>query len=468
MTKGGNMKSIFLKRGFGTLFVLGLLIFLTRANDLSAASLSGEFKAAIKAIEDVPYNPRPVATDTADVTGISEAQSRLNFLANFTRVLIPAPANGKTFQASDANNAPDITLVGYMRLHAGPDPARPGIMLTHGGAGSGSIAQQGQFLIHIANVLFDNGYDVLAVDRRDGLLSRCAYSPVTLDPDPARSHPARVGGSSIQDCEALNNMFRDPSFTPNTLVSDFAGLGGDVLAAAKFLRDQTGTSMIGALGGSRGGLALIRAAAIQGKPGTDFPAGLIDAILVMSPVADDNTGEIASSSTTFSCSRVRAAEFYSGINGSGIQNFAGNPVGAAEDFFGLLDGVAAIENGKIPALIIQTLTDMDDATPIHGALAYKAKTAHMKLGHTLFMARIGHYHEMWQSDPYWADKVVLIYFKRLLAKNNSQIGDNPGFSSLGPNDDNPLIVHLRFKKTDAVKFLSQESIVPYLVAPCGL
>jgi hypothetical protein len=462
------MRAICIRKDLGVLFIFAVVMLLGRANELRAASLTGDFNAAIKAVEAVPYNPRPVATNTADVTGISEAQSRLNFLANFTRVLVPAPANGKTFHASDPNNASDITLVGYMRVHNDPGPARPGIILTHGGVGAGSIAQQGQFLIHLANVLFDNGYDVLAVDRRDGLLTRCAYLPGTLNPDAARSQPIFVGGSAIEDCETLNNLFRDPNFTPSTLVSDFAGFGGDVLAAAKFLTDQTGTSTIGALGGSRGGLALVRSASIQGSPGTDFPADLIDAIFVMSPVADDNTIQIASPNTTFSCGRVRAAEFYSAVNGSGIQNFAANPVGAAQDFFGLLNGVAAIANVTVPVLIIQTLTDTDDATPINGALAYQAATAPMKLGQTLLTAGIGHYHEMWQSDPFWIDKIVLAYFKILLAKNNSQIGENPGFASVGPNPNNPLLVDLSFKKKDAVKFLSQDSIVPYLAAPCGL
>ena len=55
---------------------------------------------------------------------------------------------------------------------------------------------------------------------------------------------------------------------------------------------------------------------------------------------------------------------------------------------------------------------------------------------------------------------------RLLARRDPQIGNDPGFSRLGPNENNPLIVNLRFKKRDAEKFLSQNSIVSFLVGQC--
>jgi dienelactone hydrolase len=446
--------------------VLSLLIF-SLGRDLSADTVEDEFKKTIKSIEQIPYNPRPIPTDTADVTGISEAMSRTNFLANFTRVEIPAPANGKTFASSNPANHPDITLVGYLRKQTGPGAgSRPGIVLTHGGIGTGSIANSSEFIIHIANVLFANGYHVLAVDRRDGVLSRCAYLPVTLAPDPSRSQPSSVGGNPIQDCGNVGNVFRNSSFTPNTLVSDRSGLGGDILAAAKYLQDQTGATIIGALGGSRGGLHLVRATSIQGHPDTDFPAGLLDVALVLSPVGDENTDRFSDSSTTFPCSIVKTTEFYSiNVPGTGIRDFTANPVGAVEDLFGIISGVKAIENVDIPIFIIHTLTD--DQVFIHEALAYKAKTDNMKLGETLLLARLGHFHEIWQADPFWMDQVVLTYFKGLLAKNNFQIGENPGFSSLGPDIDNPLIVNLKFKPEDADKFVSQESIVPFLRGVCS-
>src|SRR5262245_30566840 len=189
-----------------TRLALGVLLVSFLSAESFAQNLKDDFERTVGAIKHIPYNPRPIPTNTADVTGISEAASRTLFLSTFTRVLIPAPANGKTFAAADPANRPDITLVGYLRMQVGPDAAtRPGIVLTHGGVGTGSIAQSSQFLIHIANVLFANGYHVLAVDRRDGLLSRCAYVPVTLAPDPARSVPISVGGSPVQECINLNN-----------------------------------------------------------------------------------------------------------------------------------------------------------------------------------------------------------------------------------------------------------------------
>jgi len=462
-----TVKGIASKTAFCTLSIFLLPIFLSSVSGLSAATLEVEFEKTIKSIEQIPYNPRPIATDTADVTGISEAESRTNFLATFSRVTIPAPANGKTFATSHPANARDITLVGYQRFHTGPDASdRPGIILTHGAVGRGTAT--GSFFVHLANVLFANGYHLLTVDRRDGLLSRCAYLPGTRLPDPTRSHPISIGGSTTEDCDQLGFGFRDPSFTPDTLIADNGAFSyGDILAAAKFLQQQTGTKKIGALGGSRGGLVVIRAAALQGEPGTDFSADLLDAILALSPVADDNTTRFTSASTDFSCFEVRQAEFYSTmVNGSGIRNFNIDPVGAVEDFYALLNSVNVIEDAKVPVLIIQTLTDRDDFTPISGALAYKAKTDRMRLGHTLITTRLGHFSEIWQSDPFWMDQLVLTYFKRLLARQDSRIGEDPGFQSLGPNEDNPLIVDLRFKRRDADNFLSKDSIVPFLRGVC--
>jgi hypothetical protein len=468
------MKSCIAKNKLTT-FALISLVLLSQSSDLFAErgrvdpKVVKRFKQATKEIERIPYNPRPVAADTADVTGISEDDSRTSFLSTFTRVEFLAPANGRTSASSDPANAPDITLVGYLQVQkdtgGNPLPDRPGIILTHGGYGQGSIARQGQFLIHIANVLFDVGYHVLAIDRRDGLLSRCGYSAGDPpQPDDGKSQPRRVDGPPSEFCSELDSAFRDTTFDPDTLVSGFGSFGaGDILAAAQLLRDETGTDTIGALSGSRGGLTLIRAATIQDNPDNDFAAGLLNAILVFSPVADDNTSQLASSNTRFSCVRPRAAEFYSTINGSGLRDFS-DPEGAMEDFFRFLNGVEAIQTVKIPILIIQTLTD--DQTFINGALAYKAITDKMRHGHTLIMTRVGHYHEMWRSDPFWGDKVVLTYFKRLLANDNAEIGEDPGFGSLGPNSDNPLIVKLRLQKTDADKLLSQESVVPFLLEAC--
>lgn len=447
------------------LSVLSGVLFFSACGTALADTSRNNFESTIRSIRQVPYNPRPIPTDTIDVTGISEADSRTLFLSTFTRVSIPAPANGRTFASTNPANHPDVTLVGYLRTHAGPGASdRPGIVLTHGGVGTGSIAASNQFLIHIANVLFANGYHVLAVDRRDGLLSRCAYSLVGLAPDPARSVPITVDGNPVEACGGLNNAFRDPSFNPNTLVSDRSGLGGDILAAAKFLQEQTGATMIGALGGSRGGLHVIRAASIQGSPDTNFPSRLLDAVLIPSPVGDENTNRFSDSSQSFPCAIVRAARFYSTVAGSGVRDFTADPIGATEDFLGMLNGIEAIEKVDVPGFIIHTLTD--DQTFIHEALAYNARTDKMKLGETLLLARLGHFHEIWQADPYWMDRAVLIYFKRLLARNNSQIGDDPGFQRLGPNDDDPLIVDLRLKREDADKLLSRESLVPYMRGVC--
>ncbi len=454
------MKSNVARIGISFLVVSSLIHF-PWTSDLFADSVKKDFKKTIKLIEkEIPYNPRPVATDTADVTGISEFDSQQLFLNNFVRVTFLGPANGKTF-----NPANDITLVGYLRIqkdaNGNPLSDRPGIILTHGGFGQGSSALQGQFLIHMANVAFGNGYHVLAFDRRDGLLSRCAYDGA-LNPDPTtRSQPRRVGGFSAEFCGNLPTDFRVPSFTPNSLVSGLGAFGaGDIMAAALFLTDETGTENIGVLTGSRGAPAALRAAAMDFSPVSD---ALLDALLILSPVSDDNTTQFASSRTTFSCARPLAAQFYSGIPGSGIRDFS-DPEGAVEDLFGFLNSVKAIRGVKVPVLIIHTLTD--DQTFANGALAYQAQTRKMPLAHTLLMALSGHYHEIWQSDPFWADKVVLTYFKRLLANDSSEIGDDPGFGPVGPNTDNPLIVKLKFKKKDADKFLSQDSVVPFLIDAC--
>src|SRR5262245_6770256 len=446
-----------------TLCVLCFFLLSFPRGELLAASQRHEFDTTIRAIREIPYNPRPIPTSTSDVTKISEANSRALFLSTFTRVLIPAPANGKTFAASDPANHPDITLVGYLRVQTGPDAAsRPGIVLTHGGVGTGSIAQSSQFLIHISNVLFANGYHVLAVDRRDGLLSRCAYT-AALAPDPARSVPIFVGGNPVEECINLNVAFRVPAFTPNTPVSDRSGPGGDILAAAAFLQNQTGTTVMGAIGGSRGGMHVIRAAAMQGGADTVFPADLLDAALILSPVGDENTNRFSDSSTTFPCGIVTAAQVYSGIAGSGVRDFA-DPVGATEDLLGINNGLGAITNVEIPSFIIYTLTD--DQTFAHEMLAYQAKTRRMKLGETLILARLGHFHELFQADPFWIDQVVLTYFKRLLAKDNLQIGADPGFPSIGPNSDNPLIVDVRVDRDDRDDLVSQQSIVPFMRGIC--
>jgi pimeloyl-ACP methyl ester carboxylesterase len=457
-----KMKNAAAKLGLGMLSFL--LVFFPRG-ELLADNLRDDFERAVRAIKHIPYNPRPIPTFTSDVTGISEADSRALFLSTFTRVLIPAPANGKTFAAANPANSPDITLVGYLRKHTDPGASgRPGIVLTHGGVGNGSIAQSSQFLIHISNVLFANGYHVLAVDRRDGLLSRCAFLPGSLAPDATRSVPIFVGGSPIEECINLNAAFRNPGFTPNTLVSDRSGLGGDILAAAAYLQSETGTTLIGAIGGSRGGMHVIRAAVIQGSSGTSFPAGLLDAALILSPVGDENTNRFSDSSTTFPCSIARAAQFYSAVAGSGIRNFAADPVGATEDLLAINNGLGAIGSVRIPTFIVYTLTD--DQTFAHEMLAYQAKTRRMKLGETLILARLGHFHELFQADPYWIDQTVLTYFKRLLARNNPQIGADPGFPSLGPNSDNPLIVDVRVERDDRDDLVSQQSIVPFMRGTC--
>jgi pimeloyl-ACP methyl ester carboxylesterase len=425
---------------------------------------NADFVEAGKLVKAVPYNPRPIATNSADITGMSEFDSRVDFLDTFERVQFDAPANGRTFESSDPlNNAPDITLVGY--LPQVPHPAdRPWIILTHGGSGGSSIVR-GSFQIDIANVLFANGYNVLAFDRRDGLLTRCAYDESGA-PDASRSTPASFGGYPAQFCGGqVGGEFRDPDHNPNSLITGFGAFGaGDVLAAAQYLKDVHGAQKIGVFTGSRGGIPVILAAAIQDDPGHDFDAGLLDALLVFSPSGDDNTQRYARPDASFSstCLRVSAADFYSGIEGSGIRDFTPDPVGAVEDLFGLLNGVKNIERVTIPVLIIHTMTD--NILFIDGALAYKAKTDEMKLGDTIIMTRLGHYQDTWQSDPFWADKVVLTYFKRLLAKDISGIGDYPGFDSAGPSLNNPLIVDLKFKKEDADKFVVQERIVSFFNA----
>ena len=88
----------------------------------------------------------------------------------------------------------------------------------------------------------------------------------------------------------------------------------------------------------------------------------------------------------------------------------------------------------------------------------------------MIMTRLGHFNEIWQSDPYWMDKVVLTYFKKLLANQTVAITDNPGFSSFGSNTTNPFILDVKFKKKeeDVNKFLAPSSVASYLVGPAGV
>jgi hypothetical protein len=209
---------------------------------------------------------------------------------------------------------------------------------------------------------------------------------------------------------------------------------------------------------------VLRAAATQGGADTAFPADLIDAALVLSPVADENTNRFSDSSTTFPCGIVSAAQLYSGVAGSGIRDFAADPAGATEDLLAINNGLGAIESVKIPTFVVYTLTD--DQTFAHEMLAYQAKTRRMKLGETLILARLGHFHELFQADPFWIDQVVLTYFKRLIARDNLQIGADPGFPSLGPNSDNPLIVDVRVERDDRDDLVSRQSIVPFMRGIC--
>jgi hypothetical protein len=214
------------------IFLVGLLSLLFFQRTVRADNDS-EFETTLNYLKKIPYNPRPTATDTQDVTGISERDSRNNFLATFTRVTFPAPANGKTFSSSDPSNQPDVTLVGYLRLQTGslgiPLADRPGIILTHGDVGGGTSVSTS--LIHMANVFFANGYHVLLFDRRDGLLTRCGYvedppGSGIFVPDPNTSQAWRVGGSATEDCSNLGTAFRrrqaEANFVADTL---FTGRG---------------------------------------------------------------------------------------------------------------------------------------------------------------------------------------------------------------------------------------------------
>jgi len=78
------------------------------------------------------------------------------------------------------------------------------------------------------------------------------------------------------------------------------------------------------------------------------------------------------------------------------------------------------------------------------------------------MTRVGHFHEIWQSDPFWGDRLALVYFKRMLALGNATITTDPGFAALGPNTSNPVLVHPGFGAAAPGKLVSGDSIVPYL------
>ena len=123
-----------------------------------------------------------------------------------------------------------------------------------------------------------------------------------------------------------------------------------------------------------------------------------------------------------------------------------------------------VQKLNIPLLIFYTLTEHDDY-PTEG-LAYKAKTDKMMLAHTIIMSLLGHFSDGWRSDPYWGDKVVLTYFKLLLADNDPWIGEDPGFKSLGPRTNNPYIIDLKIDEQDADMLLCEESIVTFILNYC--
>ena len=460
-----------------TLIAMFILLPVVAALARPAAALTpAEFDSIIQSIAAIPYNPRPIATDTGDVTGISEFDTREAFLSAFTRVEIPAPANGRTFKATNPSNHDDITIVGYVRTqpHGTPPAGWPWVILTHGGAGQGSIALNAMFL-HLANVLYANGWNVLAVDKRDGLLSRCSYQTTDADSDGdydvngALSVPNRVGDTMrARFCETLPANFRKPGYTANSLPSSRSAFeAGDLLAAAKYVRDTYGAPKIALLGGSHGGLAAIRAAAIMGSTGVDFRGDLLDAIVAISPVADHNTFQYDFSSRTFECDRASAAKYYSEIiNGTGLDNFSNDPVHVLDEFYAMLNGVSQLDAVTIPTLVIWTLADETDVA--RSAFAYAAKTAKMKLAYTMMMSRLGHFDEIWRSDPYWMEKAMLTYFKSALASVTGAMGTDPGFASGGPRTTNPYLLNVNLRKYDPAVFLSQDSISSYLVgAPNG-
>ncbi|MFC1491309.1 hypothetical protein ACFLQ0_01820 [Nitrospinota bacterium] len=442
-----------------------IFVLLGHAEEVSAAISRRDFRAAVKAMEAIPYNPRPSWTDPTHVTGTSTTTDRNLIVANFHRVEISAPANGRTFAASDPSNAPDITLMGYLATHTSGVGTRPWLILTHGGVGTGSSLTQGNALINMANELYANGHNVLLLDRRDGLLTRCAYEYGTFDPDSTRSQRGKVGAPRTQGCGNLPEQFRTPEHTPNTLPGDYQAVSpGDVLAAAMYLKDVKGARKVGALSGSNGGLNIIRAAWLQDQPGTDFRPFLLNAILAMSPIADHETIQYVMESSRFSCGRVDAAEYYSGVHGTGIRDFSAEPAGALLDFFALVNGVDVIKDVRIPVFILYSLTENDDfATE---GLAYKAKTDRMRRGHTMILPVLGHFHQFWMADPYWADKMALTYFKGVLAPRDTRIGDAVSFSSAGPATDNPYLIDLTIKKKDTDKFLIKTSVVPILSGVC--
>src|SRR3990167_3368304 len=86
---GSEKEGAMLKKGT-LIATLALLVVAALAGSASALT-PGEFKQIIQSLATIPYNPRPIATETSDVTGISEDDTRAAFLSAFTRVEIPAP-----------------------------------------------------------------------------------------------------------------------------------------------------------------------------------------------------------------------------------------------------------------------------------------------------------------------------------------------------------------------------------------
>ena len=454
-TKGGKMEFRRKVMGWCSLVLLGFTFV-----PMNSSADVNHLRRAVAEIRRIPFNPRPYLL-TEEVTGISFQDARADFISTFQRVTFCSPANGKTYAPGNnltgACTDPDALLVGYLHLQS--EPYRPGILITHGGAGptlnaftgalvfgtsTPSIAFGFEAPIGLARAFAANGYHVLIFDRQDGLLTVCSRNQA--DPGTTPGHP----------CNALPLGFRNDipqTFAPQTRGSDLGAHGeGNVIAAASFLKNQVGEAVpIGALGGSLSGQILILTAARQhiGGFSPDLDAR-VQAFLVLSPVAsqDHRTGEATVIDPL--CFRRRAAGAYSEVDrtvdvitpvpGTGIGLVSPIDISGIQDLLDLTRASDEIKETKDPILILNTLND-DDTTPEEG-LAYLSRTARLPNAETLTLIQGGHFNLLWRSDPFFVTKAALEFFKELLAPNNSGVTTNPGFKSPGPNEGDPFLTRL--------------------------
>lgn len=439
---------------FGMVVLRSLLfgvVFILFTADVYCAKID-VLKQAVSEIKSIPYNPTSKFFTPVDFGALYS-----DFFSNFERVSFCAPGNGKTYYGNNSLlgqcTDPDIKLVGYLFMQNDPD--RPGLVLTHGGGGPTPDIQTGEVywpsyprsvtgsdgaLVGMAVNLKNNGYHVLAMDRRSGALTSCTKA-MAYTPNHSCSY---LTGYAKQDIPE--------DFVPQTRYDDRNTLAhADLMAGAAFLENMAGKDIpLGGLGGSRGGATMIQTAARQHSwvMGDDLSAR-IDAFFALSPYPGENYPGIYYMDGRL-CSQVRSAAAYSEVSsgthilppvpGSGIGSVSRDDLSGMNDFYRLSEIVDDVKDITDPLLIINSLND-NDVTPEQG-FAFHLKSQDVDAVETLTLAQGGHNNLLWRSDPFFMNLAILTFFKNTIGAEYGGVTKDPGLTNLGPNQDNPYWVKL--------------------------